>query len=406
MARCVTHKKNPDTGDMEVVAFSPKKSAVEDVMHALRAVCFVDLPEPPSWIEQGPSDPAPGDLIAFRNGFLHWPTRTMMPSTPRLFIISALDFDYNPAAPAPVEWLKFLAALWPTDQQSIDALGDMFGYMLTDDTSQHKAFMMIGPPRCGKGTILRVLESLVGLHNRVSPSLTSLGTQFGLQPLVGKRLAMISDARLSGKVDQQQIVENILRISGEDSLTIERKYLGAWSGKLPTRFLLASNETPGFTDASGALPNRFIMFKFTQSFLGREDHGLTHRLLAELPGIILWALEGLARLKARGYLIAPDAGRELADEMREQSSPISAFVAEKCIVGADYSVDRNEIFVAWKAWCSEGGMEYPGTSIGFGRKLSASIPGLGRSQPRADGTRLNLYSGVRLRTVFDSDVPF
>ena len=406
MARCLTHKTNPKTGDKEVVGFSPKKSAVEDVMHALRAVCFVDLTEPPTWIEQLDTDPAPGDLIPFRNGFLHWPTRTLTPSTPRLFVISALDFDYDPAAPAPVEWLKFLTTLWATDQQSIDALGDMFGYMLTDDTSQQKAFMMIGPPRCGKGTILRVLESMVGQHNRVSPSLTSLGTQFGLQPLVGKRLAMISDARLSGKTDQQPIVENILRISGEDSLTIDRKFLGSWSGKLPTRFILASNETPGFTDASGALPNRFIMFKFTASFLGREDHGLTARLLAELPGIILWALDGLTRLQARGYLIAPDAGRELADEMREQSSPIGAFVAEKCVAREGYSVDRNELFSAWKQWCSDQGMDHPGTIIGFGRRLSAVIPGVGRSQPREDGTRLNLYTGVKIRGMIDDGMPY
>jgi putative DNA primase/helicase len=401
MASCFTHKVDPKTGDREVVAFSPKRSNIEDVMHALTAVCYVDLDEPPTWIVNHVGDVPAGEIIAFRNGFLHWPTRRLLKSDPRLFVISALDFDYNPHADTPVEWLKFLSSAWKSDAESIEALADMFGYMLTDDTSQQKAFMMIGPPRCGKGTILRVLENLVGPHNRVSPSLASIGTQFGLQPLVGKRVAMISDARLSGKVDQQPIVENLLRITGEDALSVPRKYLGDWTGKLSTRFVLASNETPGFTDASAALANRFILFKFNTSFLGREDHGLTGRLLRELPGIVLWALAGLDRLKARGYLIQPESSRELADELRETSSPISEFVAEKCVVGEGYEVDRSELFEAWREWCKSQGMDHPGTMARFGKLLSATAPGIGRSQPRENGTRRNCYTNIKLRGVMD-----
>lgn len=401
MAACLTHKVDPKTGDREVVGFSPKRSHVEDVMHALTAVTFVDLDEPPTWIINQAGDAPAGEIIAFRNGFLHWPTRRLLKSDPRLFVISALDFDYNPKAPAPVEWLKFLASIWQNDPESIEALSDMFGYMLTDDTSQQKAFMMIGPPRCGKGTILRVLENLVGQHNRVSPSLASIGTQFGLQPLVGKRVAMISDARLSGKVDQQPIVENLLRITGEDALSVPRKYLGDWTGKLSTRFVLASNETPGFTDASAALANRFILFKFNTSYLGREDHGLTSRLMRELSGIVLWALAGLDRLQHRGYLIQPESSRELADELRETSSPIGEFVAEKCVVNAVYEVDRGDLFEAWREWCKSQGMDHPGTMARFGKLLSASVSGIGRSQPRENGTRRNCYTGIKIRGVAD-----
>jgi putative DNA primase/helicase len=401
MASCMTIKVDQKTGDKEVVGFSPKRSNVEDVMHALTAVCYVDLDEPPTWIINMDGDVPAGEIIAFRNGLLHWPTRRLMRSDPRLFVISALDFDYNPRARAPEAWLKFLASMWQNDAQSIEGLADMFGYMLTDDTSQQKAFMMIGPPRCGKGTILRVLENLVGQHNRVSPSLASIGTQFGLQPLVGKRVAMISDARLSGKVDQQPIVENLLRITGEDALSVPRKYLGDWTGKLSTRFVLASNETPGFTDASAALANRFILFKFNTSFLGREDHSLTSRLLQELPGIVLWALAGLDRLKARGYLIQPESSRELADELRETSSPISEFVAEKCIIGPEYEVERGEIFEAWREWCKSQGMDHPGTMARFGKLLNAGVSGIGRAQPRENGTRRNCYTGLRIRGVAD-----
>lgn len=418
MAACVTLKIHPKTGASETVAFNPKSSTVNDVAHALRAVCYADLPEPQVWIEQKTNDVPANEIVAFKNGFLHHPTRELTPSTDRLFVTSALDFDYTPNASAPTEWLKFLHSLWPEDPESITCLAEVFGYLLTDDTSQQKMFMLIGPPRCGKGTILRILEALVGYANRVSPSLASLGTQFGLQPLIGKRLAMISDARLSGRADQQPIVENLLRISGEDAITIDRKNMTAWSGKMPTRFVLASNELPAFSDASSALANRFLPFKFSTSFLGREDHGLTSRLLAELPGIVIWALDGLKRLNERGYFVRPHSADELAADLVDQTSPIRAFVQEHCVVSEHAQADRDELFKAWKTWCEAQGRDHAGTKVSFGRQISAAFPGVKRSQPRASGTgsdasttcavgasgtRLNLYTGIRMRHDWESD---
>lgn len=422
MAGCTTLKIHPKTGDTETVAFNPKSSSVNDVAHALRAVCYADLPEPQVWIESEPGDVPAHEIVAFQNGFLHHTSRTLLPATDRLFCISSLDFDYIPDAPEPKEWLAFLHSIWPNDPESISCLAEMFGYLLTDDTSQQKMFMLIGPPRCGKGTILRILEAMVGYQNRVSPSLASLGTQFGLQPLIGKRLAMISDARLSGRADQQPIVENLLRISGEDAITIDRKNMTAWSGKMPIRFVLASNELPAFSDASSALANRFLPFKFNTSFLGREDHGLTSRLLKELPGIVLWALDGLARLQQRGYLIRPGSADELAADLVDQTSPIRAFVEEMCVVGEHAQADRDELFKAWRTWCEAQGRDHAGTKVSFGRQLSAAYPGIKRSQPRAfgtgsedaasgatagSGTRLNLYTGIRMRHGWEAeDEPF
>ena len=60
------------------------------------------------------------------------------------------------------------------------------------------------------------------MHNYAAPTLASLGERFGLASLIGKSLAIISDARLSGRSDQQVIVERLLSITGEDGQTIDR----------------------------------------------------------------------------------------------------------------------------------------------------------------------------------------
>jgi putative DNA primase/helicase len=106
----------------EVVPFSPTKSKVANVMEALAAEAQLPaVARPPSWIDDKDNPPAV-DLVSCANGLLHLPTRKLMPHTPAFFSLNALDFDYQPNAPPPTEWLKFLKQLWPDDQQSIDML--------------------------------------------------------------------------------------------------------------------------------------------------------------------------------------------------------------------------------------------------------------------------------------------
>jgi len=104
------------------------------------------------------------------------------------------------------------------------------------------------------------------------------------------------------------VVERLLCISGEDALTIERKFLEAVTLKLPTRFMFLANELPRVDDASAALSSRFLVVQLENSFYGREDRQLTVRLLRELPGILRWALEGWRRLQARGCFAQPASG--------------------------------------------------------------------------------------------------
>src|SRR5262249_15591330 len=144
--------------------------------------------EPPAWIG-GPRWPVPArELRVVRNGLLHLPTMTLYPHTPRLFTLNALDFDYDPKAPPPREWLRFLRKTWAGEPESIYALMEWFGYCLTHDTSQQKIMLLVGPKRSGMGTIARVQAAVAGAHNTCAPTLAGLGTNFGLAPLLGKTL--------------------------------------------------------------------------------------------------------------------------------------------------------------------------------------------------------------------------
>lgn len=392
------------------------KQHVSNVMQQLEATCMVPSHlETPMWLGKGESDdPPPLECVATKTGVLHLPTFAdgagdapgettegktpgLTQATPRFFTTSSTGYAFDPAAPAPKHWLAFLNSLWPDDPQSIRALQRWFGYCLTPDTCQQKAMMVIGPKRSGKGTIARVLGDLVGRTNVAGPTLSGLATNFGMWPLVGKSLAVISDARFSSRSDQAVVVERLLSITGEDRITIDRKNLQPITCKLPTRFMVLTNELPRLGDASGALASRLIILHTPVSHYGNEDHGLTERLLEELPGIFCWAVAGWNDLRATGRFTLPDSALELAGQMADLSSPVSAFVRDYCIIGAEYQVEVGKLFKAWKAWCEDENQR-PGDNAKFGRDLSACHPQIKKERPRdpLTGKRKQIYGGIGL----------
>jgi putative DNA primase/helicase len=241
------------------------------------------------------------------------------------------------------------------------------------------------------------MRRLLGERHVSGPTLANLSEQFGLSILVGKAVAIIADARISGRTDTAVLTERLLSISGEDTLSIPRKFLPDWTGKLTTRFLLMTNELPRIEDVSGALASRFLVLTLHESFYGREDHRLFERFLPELPGILNWALEGWDRLYARGRFVQPPSAATLVQEFEDLGSPMCAFVRERCEVGHGYDVPKDRLFQEWKTWCTGNGREHPGTVQTFGRNLRAVLPGLGERQPRVLGARVRYYEGIRVR---------
>ena len=151
--------------------------------------------------------------------------------------------------------------------------------MLSGQTRYQKMLMMIGPRRSGKGTTGRVEAALIGRHNVCAPKLDELATErFALEPLIGKPVGIIADARLTTRAYAPVVVERLLSITGEDMQTVARKYKGAWHGTLPTRLMIMANMLPRFDDASEAIAGRAIMLQLIQSFYGREDLALTNKL--------------------------------------------------------------------------------------------------------------------------------
>lgn len=382
----------------EDAPFQPKQADVAEVMAALKAVAHRPRStySPPCWLSG--DGPPPTELVACRNGILNLRNEQLLPLSERFFTRNALEFDYDPSAPSPKRWHAFLSEIWPNEADTIATLQEVFGYMLVPDTSQQKIILLVGPLRSGKGTIGRVLTQLVGQRNCCSPSLNSLSAQFGLEPLLGKQLALISDMRLGKHSDRAAIAENLLRLSGEDMVTVNRKFKQAWDGTLSARFVIMTNELPSLDGPSGALANRFVPLVMHQSFLGKEDPGLFNALRPELPGILQWACDGWRRLQERGHFIVPATGQEVIQQLADLASPLHAFLREMCVLDPLAITPKAEVWKAWQDWCAR--RERPwGDERHFARDLPTAARGLVRTtRPRDGSKRVWSWEGLRLRT--------
>jgi putative DNA primase/helicase len=381
-------------------AFDPNRGKVADVLEALAAAAHLPAQTAaPAWLGSAQPELPAKEILACQNGLLHWPTRQLLPHTPAFFNVGSVPYAYQSDVPPPVEWLRFLKLLWPEDQESIDALQELFGLLLTVDTSYQKLFMLVGPPRSGRGTIARVLVALLGRERTAGPTLASLGETFGLEGLLDKSLAVVADARLSRRTDIATLVERLLALSGEDQLSVPRKHQKAWVGTLSARFMILTNELPRMPDVSGALASRFIVWRLTESFLGREDRGLLGKLLPELPRILNWALAGLDRLARRGRFQQPGSAVQLAEELAGLTSPMRIFIRECCVVKPKQRVSCAVLYRAWTDWCRSSGRKNVGTTQDLGRGLRAVAPGVQTKQMRARGTkqRFDGYIGIGLR---------
>lgn len=207
--------------------------------------------------------------VLVRNGVLDVETGQLGLNTPLWFSLTRIEADYDHRANpyADTDWLRMLRTQWPDDPEAITCLQQWFGYVISGRTDLQKWMLIIGPSGSGKSIIADVLGALAGLVK--ATKLDDLNSQFGLQALyeTGAQLAVLSDIRFSTR-DSSTAVENLLAVTGEDVVSVARKYKAAVSAKLGVRFHASANEIPRWSDNSSALQRRALLLETTRGFRG------------------------------------------------------------------------------------------------------------------------------------------
>jgi len=229
-------------------------------------------------------------------------------------------------------------------------------YVLSD-TRDHKILAIIGRRRSGKGTIARTIQELMGGQQNVATiTISILASDFGLQPLLNKQLAIMWDASLAGKNgDTNKAVEILKNISGEDGIQVNRKgkpHLNL--EKLPINILVVANKVLDLRDSTGALAGRFTFLETTKSFYGHEDSSIEEKIREEIPGIF-----NLILAAPEGEILEHPKSQILQSEFEELSSPYIAFINEWCVIDPDEFIPTEILWAYYCQWCKQNNHQPP-----------------------------------------------
>ena len=98
--------------------------------------------------------------------------------------------------------------------------------------------------------------------------------------------------------------------------------------------------------------------------------------------------------------MTPSSAREAQRHLEDLASPVGAFVRDRCYLGPELDVDKDELWTAWKEWCGDEGA-HPGQKALFIRNLRASVPDAVPKRPTRNGRRVHVIAGIGLGTTVD-----
>ncbi|MBE6930813.1 MAG: DNA primase [Ruminococcaceae bacterium] len=291
------------------------------------------------------------NLIHVKNGTLDITTR--MFKTEREICQARLEVEFDPDAPSPEVWLRFLSELLTADD--IKILQEYMGYCLIPTNRAQKMLILIGRGGEGKSRIGVVMSKLFGTAC-VGGSIRRIETnRFAAANLEGK-LVMVDDDLDMSALPSTNNLKTI--VTAEAPIELERKGIQSHQGMLNTRFLCFGNGvlTALYDSTDGFYRRQIILNTLKRPRDRVDDPYLTDKLARELPGILLWCLEGLKRLIDADYRfsISEHTMRDM-QELRRDANNILDFIRAEGYLRFDPKacITSASLYECYRRWCDD-----------------------------------------------------
>jgi putative DNA primase/helicase len=188
---------------------------------------------------------------------------------------------------------------------------------------------------------------------------------------------------------EDHIREYRLWITGGDRVRARRYYENSSEFDPTHKVWLATNHKPVIPANDPAMSSRLKMVPFAAvSFEDREDKTLKQSLHAELPGILVWAVEGCLQWQHEGLGI-PESVLRATSQYRQESDQVARFVEECCTLGKSLQARARAVYNCYRKWVKATGEEIL-TEKSFGTRLGERF----LKEHKQTGT---FYKGIGLR---------
>lgn len=294
------------------------------------------------------------DRIHVANGTYFYLDGTFSPE--KNFCRNRLPVAYNPDAPQPEVWLRFLSQL--LEPEDILTLQEFMGYCFIPSTKGQKMLMLTGKGGEGKSRIGVVLRALLGVNMKTG-SLEKVETSAFARADLEHELLMLDDDMKLEALPQTNIIKTI--ITAELPMDLEKKRQQSYQGDMYVRFIGFGNGVlQALHDRSAGFFRRQIILTTKDKAPGRKDDPyIAEKMAAESEGIFLWALEGLRRLISNDFqfTLSPSALDNLKNAVADGNNIIEFLASEGYIrFSADYETSSKCLYVAYKQWCDDNAL--------------------------------------------------
>lgn len=322
-------------------------------------------------------------VVPVSNGYVHVDGGRLVLrlADPALGLRHVLRCAYDPAATAPL-FARFLQRALP-DEAVRARVQEYIGYTFLADARFQTAQLWLGEGANGKGVLANIVQALHG--NIAAVNLGAL-EGFKLSVLVGANLIYADE------VPRARINEQLIKsmIAGE-RVQVDRKHRDPLSIHIRGKWVVCGNHLPAVADHSVGFWRRWDIVPFGATVPARErDPQLAKRIVeTELSGVLLWALEGLLRLLARGGFEpeVPAAMAQALHEAKADTNSVMAWMDDVDVsIGGDCRATKAEVFERYRNWCGDNALQTLG-STQFWTRLRSSNKNLVCERRRIDGVQ-------------------
>jgi putative DNA primase/helicase len=324
------------------------------------------------------------------NGTIDLERGELLPHSRSDLFTKIAPVSFDPSAPF-VLWRNFLQDIFAGNSAIIRYVQQLVGYSLTGLVRDHVLLFCYGAGANGKSTFLNTIMAMLGTDYAMKAPPDMLMARRG-EPhpceradLFGKRFVAAIECE-----DQRQVAESLVKeLTGADRVRARWQHQNFFEFTPTHKIWMAANHKPTIKGQDIGIWRRVKMIPFNVRFEGkRADSELPAKLLAELPGILNWALFGCADWLTNGLEEPPEV-TDATGGYRKQMDVIGQFIDECCELGPACEVKASDIRGRYDEWCKSIG-ERPANGRRFWDYLSEQ----GVEKRISNGT---YYIGLSLR---------
>ncbi|WP_089597585.1 DNA primase family protein [Escherichia coli] len=340
------------------------------------------------------------NLIGFSNGVFDTRTGNFREHNKNDWLLNASELPFSPPAEgetlathAPNFWKWLRRSVANNDRKADRVLAALF--MVLANRYDWQLFLEVtGPGGSGKSVMAEICTMLAGKANTVSASMKALEDARERALVVGFSLIIMPDmTRYAGDG------AGIKAITGGDKVAIDPKHKAPYSTRIPAVVLAVNNNAMSFSDRSGGISRRRVIFSFSEVVPENErDPMLAEKIEGELAVVIRHLLTRFNNQdEARRLLYEQQKSEEALAIKREGDSLVdfcgylmSLVKCEGMMVGNAEIVPfspRRYLYHAYLAYMSAHGLGKPVSLTRFGTDMPGAMAEYGKEYKRAKCTK-------------------